>query len=257
MGEDYLADSPPLFKFMKKTRVFVLVNVLNNVSSYVYDNHIGFFLHTARTLPDIEFRFWTPPRMSIDNARNQAALYAMNTDCDYLMFIDDDVLIPENTLVELLKADKDIIAGLVMIRGFPFNVMAFKWEKDDQGNPKNLGYFNDLPKERGIVECDAVGFSCCLIKMDIIKALEPPYFVTGKSNTEDVYFCLKVKDILDPQPGIFMHTGVECGHLLNPLPIVYSGKQKFYDFYAPVYEKEPEFKRDQAYIDACVAGVTK
>lgn len=238
-----------------KTRIFVLVNVLNNVSSYVYDNHIGFFLYTLRALPNVEFRFWTPPRMSIDNARNQAAIYAMQTECDYLMFIDDDVLIPEDTLVKLLQADKDIIAGLVMIRGFPFNVMAFKWEENN--GKSHLGYYNDLPQERGIVECDAVGFSCCLIKTDIIKALEPPYFVTSRTNTEDVYFCLKVKDMLDPKPGIYMHTDVECGHILNPLPITFSNKKKMYDFYAPSFEKEPEFKRDQAYIDACEAGVSK
>lgn len=238
-----------------KTRVFVLVNVLQSVSSYVYDNHIGFFLHTARTDPEIEFRFWTPPRMSIDHARNQAALYAMQTESDHLMFIDDDVLIPVDALIKLLKADKDIIAGLVMIRGFPFNVMAFKWEKNEKGEPY-LGYFNDLPKDQEVVPCDAVGFSCCLIKTDILKAMEPPYFVTGRTNTEDVYFCLKTEQ-LDPKPGIFLHTGVECGHLLNPLPIVYSSKQKFHDFYAPDYKENPPEGRAEQYIKECTESVSK
>lgn len=241
---------------MKKTRVFILVNVLNHVGSEVYSNHIEFFVHTAKKYPEIEFMFWTPPRMSIDNARNQAAVYALQTESEYLMFIDDDVLIPPDALVKLIEADKDIIAGLVMIRGFPFNVMAFKWAKNKE-DKDYLEYYNDLPKDQEIVECDAVGFSCCLIKTDVLQILDPPYFVTSRTNTEDVYFCLKIKDMLDPKPGIFMHTGIKCGHMLNGVPITFSNKQKLYDFYAPDNVKEPEFKRDQAYIDNCVEGILK
>ena len=44
--------------------------------------------------------------------------------------------------------------------------------------------------------------------------------MTGPLNTEDVYFCLKTRE-LNPQPEIFLHTGIKCGHLLNPEPIEY------------------------------------
>lgn len=237
-------------------RVFVLVNALQGVNSFVYNNHIEFFVYSAKNIPNLEFRFWVPHRMSIDHARNQAAIYAKQTECDYLMFIDDDVMIPRDTLVKLLAADKDIVAGLVIIRGYPFNVMAFKWNGE-----KSLGYYNDLPKEPDgsltkLIECDAVGFSCCLIKIDVLKAIEPPYFLTMKYQTEDVYFCLKVSE-LEPKPSIYMDTTVKCGHFLNAETIEYDTRQKFKDFYSFAYEEIPDKGRDEQYIKDCLAAAVK
>jgi glycosyltransferase involved in cell wall biosynthesis len=131
-------------------RVFVLVNTLQSVNSNVYANHCHFFTYSAKNIPGIKFEFWTPERMAIDTARNTAAQMAMEMNCDYLMFIDDDVMVPPDTLEKLLLADKDIIAGLVIIRGYPFNNMAFKYKENtikDGKEVRNLDFFNDLEKE--------------------------------------------------------------------------------------------------------------
>lgn len=281
-------------------RIMVLVNTLQSVSSFVYANHVDFFVWTAKNRPDIEFRFYTPHRMSIDNARNTAADLAMKMQCDYLMFIDDDVMIPKNTLDLLLKADKDIAAGLVIIRGMPFNVMAFRWmdrvapteevtnQKDvnKKGDEtRNLTFYNDLPFCEGItcaaearhsryhlecpecqncilqevVDVDAIGFSCALIKTDVLHQLTTPYFVTGRHHTEDVYFCMKVQTELEPKPSIVMHTGVQCGHLLNPEPIEWQVRKRLHDFYAPEVEAEKAasqgFNRNMGYIEKCLANL--
>ena len=92
-------------------KVFVLVNTLQSVNANVYSNHCHFFTYSAKNIPGIKFEFWTPERMAIDTARNTAAQMALSRECDYLMFIDDDVMIPPDTLEKLLKADKDVIAG--------------------------------------------------------------------------------------------------------------------------------------------------
>ena len=87
-------------------RTLVLVNVLNSVNSYIYTNHIEFWSKTKELYPkshNNEFFLFTPPRMSVDMARNTAAKQAMMLECDYLMFIDDDVLIPPTTFDSLLK----------------------------------------------------------------------------------------------------------------------------------------------------------
>lgn len=240
--------------------------------------------------------------MSIDNARNTAADLAMKAQCDYLMFIDDDVMIPKNTLDLLLKADKDIIAGLVIIRGMPFNVMAFRWmdlgvpqeDRPKEDEKRSLTFYNDLPlrtpcesgHERFHIECenclkiglhpdglqavvdvDAIGFSCALIKTDVLHQLTTPYFITGRHHTEDVYFCMKVKTELvgteennNQAPTIAMHTGVQCGHLLNPEPIEWSVRKRLTDFYAPEVAKEKEasaenFHRNMGYIEKCLANL--
>lgn len=254
-------------------RIFVLVNTLQGVSSFVYANHIEFFSYCKQHLPEYDLKFFTPHRSSIDNARNWAAKQALDMECDRLLFIDDDVQIHPNTLQLLIEADKDICAGLVIIRGFPFNVMGFRWADNDNGQETHLTYYNDIPLEskcseghdkfvlhckgclevplQKLVKCDAVGFSCCLIKTDVLRALPEPYFVTGKYNTEDVYFCLKTMQ-LEPRPEIYMHTHVQPGHILNPECIEWRTREKFHKFYEGTVV---DLARDKNYIDKCLAAL--
>lgn len=282
-------------KKVKPVRVFILVNTLHSINANVYANHVHMIGHAAKHIPGLEFRFWAPHRMSIDNARNSAAKYAMELDCDYILFLDDDVQIPPESLKMLIEADKDIIAGLVMIRGYPFHVMAFQWgDKKDEDTGKNvraLNYFDKLAQERLIDKrywipeaklkvrrpglhkrkwsklpmrltplqpCAALGFSLCLIKTDVLKAMEEPYFLTSRSHTEDVYFCMKATENLRPKPSIFIHTGVQCGHMLNAEPIEYSSMPLFKAFYGMMYGKEevPQ-SRNEDYIASCLAEIAK
>lgn len=239
----------------KKIKVLLLVNTLTSVNSFIYHNHIAFFGWTTKNHPEIEFQFFTPHRMSIDAARNTAAEYALQLEMDYLMFIDDDVMIPRNSLKKLIDNDKDICAGFVIIRGMPFNVMAFKFGKRTKQH-KNMGFYNDLPKNpdgklRELVRCDAVGFSLALIKTDLLKKLSKPYFITGTANTEDVYFCLKAKHETNNKTSIFMDTSLECGHLLNPEPVGWSNRLKlkaFYESLEPQESKTKEKGRSKLYF---------
>jgi len=275
---------------VKPFKVFILVNTLHSVTASVYANHLHMIGWSAKHIPGLEFEFWAPPRMSIDNARNTAAQYALERECDYLFFLDDDVQVPPFALKALLEADKDVVAGLIMIRGYPFNVMAFKFEnkKVNGENKRNLGYFNNLAQERLVKNdwiaeadlakkrpkltkrqwsklpmrlvplqaCDAVGFSCCLIKVDVLKPLETPYFLTGKYHTEDVYFCMKITENLRPKPSIYLHTGVQGGHMLNPEPIEYGSKPLMKAFYGMMYGKEETpFSRNEDYIEQCLAEI--
>lgn len=258
------------------TKVLVLVNTLSSVQSFVYANHIEFFTKAVKAHPEIDFKLFTPHRMSIDRARNQAAEMALRWECSHILFLDDDVMVPSNAFDMLYAADKDIICGLVVIRGMPFDIMAFKFMDEAKSA---LAYYNKLPlvapctkghthfevacvecfecQLEPVVECDAVGFSLCLIKTDVLAMLTPPYFVTGPNHTEDVYFCLKAKDELDPPPGIFMHTGVRCGHLLNPEPIEFATRKKMFEFYLDEWKAgQAHPSRDASHIQRCLASLT-
>jgi len=214
--------------------------------------------------PDAEFFLYTPERMSIDRARNTAAKYAMNLGCDYLLFLDDDVLVHPSGFKKALEADMDIVAGLVIIRGYPFHVMAFKDtdKKDDAGKiTKGLDYFDDLPLDEDgelisqVLPCGAVGFSFCLIKVSALLKLEPPYFVTGTFNTEDIYFCekYKVKQLQDgKEASIGLHTGIRCGHILSGEAVEWQTIQKFKDFYKPVVDSNRINSRNLEYVQKAV-----
>jgi len=223
-------------------KTLIGVNCLENINSQVYASHIAFFISLKRSFPDDEFLFFTPYRMSIDNMRNMAAKLALDNGCDYLMFIDDDVLVQPNTYESLRKADKDIIMALTYVRGYPYYPMFFREERtftDENGKIKKEIVFYDNYQEHvdseGIVECEAVGFSCALIKMELVKQLNPPYFVTGAGHTEDVYFCLKCKYTFD-EVSIAVDTKVPTSHLLMPSAVTASNVEELRKIEAPTTE---------------------
>lgn len=200
-------------------KVLIGVNVLTQIESGPYGNHCKFWYQIGKKFPDYQFISMTPPRMSIDRMRNECARLALYNECNYLMFLDDDVIIPDFCFENLIKHFEApgcrLVAGLVHIRSYPFKPMIFKKYRNEK-NQVILRTFDEyesfVDKESGLVRCDAVGFSCCIIDCRILKNLRPPYFVTGTYNTEDVYFCCKIQDNL-PEVDILCDTNIKCGHL--------------------------------------------
>jgi hypothetical protein len=195
----------------KRTRIVVGINSLVSTTQPAYSNHIQLFFRFGRNYPNTDFILDNPTRMSIDRMRNQAAEVALQAEADYLMFIDDDVLVPFDCLTKLLALDADIASADVIIRSYPFDHMLFYWSgKHKEG----LTAFKKLPEPRGPLDIGACGFSLCLIKVGLLKRILPPYFVTGPhSNTEDIYFCCKAKKIY-PEVTVRADTSIICSHIL-------------------------------------------
>jgi len=93
--------------------------------------------------------------------RNWIATKAVNSNCDYLFFIDDDQIVPKDTLDKLLAHKKDIIGG----------VYKTKYEVQD-----DVVEYLDDKRPKGLFECGAVGTGCMLIKCDVFKKLPQPWF---------------------------------------------------------------------------------
>jgi len=212
-----------------KINTLIGINNLSQVDQLAYSNHMQFFYRlgvykgsedskkklTPEGGKEVNFALCNPRRMSIDRMRNEAAKVALEGDFDYLMFIDDDVLLPIDAWHRLVEADKDIICGVTHIRGYPYHPMIFNFT--DPAYKKNSfvdDYEEKADKESGLLKVDAVGFSCCLIKVDLLKKVIPPFFVTGTHQTEDVFFCKRAAEQV-ADVSIFAHTWVKTGHLLG------------------------------------------
>lgn len=233
----------------KPLKVFICTNLLTVVDPAAYVTHCNFWYRLGRTYPKAIFYAMTPPRMSIDQARNWAGKMALDLECDYLMFLDDDMLIHPDTLKYLIDADQDIVMAHTYIRGYPFNVMSFK--SDGKGGLKNFNDYKRHVDEKGIVPCDAVGFAVCLIKCSLLKQMETPYFVTGTGHTEDIYFCLKARDEIGPEVTIGVDTRVPTGHLLHKENVSVENVKQLKRHYAPRFKagKSPA-DRGQSYYEA-------
>lgn len=196
------------------------------------------FYDMGRRHPEYDFRQLFASRMSIDRFRNWAAETAIAYNCKYLMFIDDDMKITPDVFTRLLEGCEresySILAAFNYIRGYPFKIMAFKY--DLMAGHKRLRNLvqSDLPNPTGsVVPCDAIGTAVCLIDVNIIKRTPKPYFLTGPHGTEDIYFCLNAKHYV-PELKIGMHTGAETGHLIDPEVISHGTRaalMKYYESY--------------------------
>lgn len=193
------------------SKTLIATNILDSVNSEVYGSHCQTWFRLGRNTSD-EFILFHPHRMTIDAARNSAAQIAMRNSCDYIWFIDSDMILSAGTYESLKSRDAEVAMAQTYIRSHPFREMFFKMD----GN--NLRHYDDWwkdEKDDGTVECDAVGFACALIKVAPLYKINPPYFITGTLHTEDVYYCLKLKDKF-PGARIVMDTKVPTGHQLNP-----------------------------------------
>ena len=144
-------------------------------------------------------------------ARNLLAEKAKGV-ADYIFFIDDDVLPPMNTITKLLTHDKDIVCGLYFSRQEPHFPQIFLKNKE---NADRYDCVEDYKKD-SLLEIDACGAGCMLIKAEVFKKLKLPYFQyipKGENNPrkgEDFYFCEKAKE---EGYNIFCDTSIICKHI--------------------------------------------
>lgn len=246
------------FPYEKKLKIMVGVNTLTSVQRAAYSNHCQFWFRLGRNYPNIQFAMNHPYRQSIDRMRNQTAEIALQNEMDYVLFLDDDVLVSpiQESLAMLIEADADIAAGWTIIRGYPFENMFFK--DDGKGGLIKPDTKDLVIEENGLIKCDAIGFSFCLIKCSLLKKIPPPFFVTGTTFTEDVFFCRKARELF-PDTSIVVHSGIKTGHLMDAEPVHPLNSlqlRKFYDeTYPELVAKEPEpmTKREDDYVESILA----
>jgi len=113
----------------------------------------------------------------------------------HMLWLDSDMRFPPDTLERLLKHDKDMVCASYTERTNPFLPVAFP----DIEDTTVRGF--TLPDTTGLAPIDACGFGCSLIKTEVFKNIERPYFVVGWTPHggghhvgEDLYFYIKAKN---------------------------------------------------------------
>ena len=116
---------------------------------------------------------------SIPHNRNK--IVEEGIEADYILFIDSDMVFPEDLLERLLAHDKDIVGVDSSYKELPLQTTV---KHNLEAMPKTL------------FQCRAVGGGILLVKTSVFKnRLRKPYFVMEHdrngliSKGEDVYFC--------------------------------------------------------------------
>lgn len=141
---------------------------------------------------------------------------------DYLLWLDDDIVLPENFLSTLLSRNLPIVSGLYVMRRPPYLPVAYY--SATEGSLEGKFWNLDAYPPDSLVEVDAVGHGCTLIRREVYDNIPLPYYAwrplnwqpgdteRADQNTlgEDMYFFSKCR-----QAGyrVTLDTSVKCGHV--------------------------------------------
>lgn len=233
---------------MSKTNLYLGINALSTIDSSVAIGWLDLGFQLGKLHNEYNLFRHLNPRTSIDRMRNECARNAIAFDCKYLWFVDDDMILSDNTLPSLVDADADIVMARTYIRGYPFKNMSFKRENDrivDGELRYDLTNHTDEELEgKDTVVCGAVGFACALIKVDLLRRMEPPYFITTTNSTEDIYFCLRA--VQEQNAIIKVDCRVPTGHKLNSEFVNPRNVQELREYYKHFHpETKPEGRDDR------------
>lgn len=113
-------------------------------------------------------------RLPIHMARQLAAEKAVAGDYDFLFMVDDDMVFAGDTLVKLLKHFDDpavqVVNCLAYGRKPPYYACIFKQAKNGFGYDNLEGH-----EDRGLIEVDGTGLSCCIIRTSVFRKLDKHY----------------------------------------------------------------------------------
>lgn len=136
--------------------------------------------------------------VDIGSKKQYIAEYAVEQGAEWVLFLDDDVIFPPNTLIQLLHRNKDIVGGVYWSKSHPPRPLIFKGHMRGTYLNWHAGDF---------IKVDAMGMGLTLIKTKVFKAMEKPWFTLNYTyqeiedktkrdfgTTEDLYFYKKAKD---------------------------------------------------------------
>lgn len=158
----------------------------------------------------------------IDKGRNQLVeRWLDETHADYLLMVDDDMVLPIDTAARLMRHRKDIIGGLcfsVSLTG-TMRPSIFQMVERDDGKPALDVMFN-YPTDQ-VIQADGVGGACMMISRKCAREVKKamgnhpmPWFAHGLHNGveigEDASFCLRAAKV---GFSTWVDTGLEIPHI--------------------------------------------
>lgn len=125
-----------------------------------------------------------------------AGQQAIQTGCDYLWLVDNDMSIPTDALPRLLDQDKDLIGADYSYRRFPLQSTVKMLNAAREIIVADRSTFPAHP-----FVCHAIGSGCKLVKVSALKRIPQPWFALAwgqdgdLSKTDDVWFCEQAKSV--------------------------------------------------------------
>ena len=103
----------------------------------------------------------------ITKQRNDLVEHAKNMEADYIFFVDTDLVMPPDTLIRLLKHDKDVVGATYNKRVPPYETL---------GKLKGDKPTDDQLRKGGLWPAELLPGGCVLVKMSVYERLTWPFY---------------------------------------------------------------------------------
>lgn len=160
----------------------------------------------------------------VATARNNIVQKALDMGVDYVLMVDNDVVLPSDALRNLLEDPKEVCLGYYAHRDRR-NIYSGKSCicKMGEYNYTMLHTADELKalRDKGVYkfQIHGGGMGCALIRTDVFHRIHYPWYDWINYNdanrgmlSEDLYFCEQCKNA---RIKIFTDTRVSCGHMLR------------------------------------------
>lgn len=137
--------------------------------------------------------------------RNLLLINFLQSDCRYLFSVDSDILIPAQTLTQLIGDEQDIVSALVC-NGYEVNDIGLYNILNYRGG--SWEYVRDFPRDR-IFKVDCTG-AVYLIRRNVIEEHGVRYIAAY--GAEDIGFCVQANA---RGLQIWCDGRIECHHVMN------------------------------------------
>lgn len=165
-------------------------------------------------------------------ARNRIAQKSLDMSADYVLMVDNDVVLPNDALRNLLDHPKKVCLGFYPHRGNdnlysgrtcvcrltdPNGKAYFNYPLESEYTAEELKVFRDQNIHK--VQIHGGGMGCAFINTEVFRRIKYPWYdwINYKDDhrgmlSEDLYFCVQCR-----KNGILIYTDtrVSCGHLLR------------------------------------------
>lgn len=169
-------------------------------------------------------------------ARNRIARIALDRGVDFVLMVDNDVVLPKDALQNLLDDRKDVTLGIYAHRDVDniYRGRTCVCKIYDENGNKHFNYpieseYSEQEirtlRENGQykVQIHGGGMGCALIMTEVFRKTKYPWYdwanyKDGRMLSEDLYFCENCRKKNIP---IYTDTRVVCGHMLRHVQTVH------------------------------------
>ena len=207
---------------MSLPRIVIGVPCYRDVAPEILEDWMRFAYHCGRRMPQYDFCLAIKTKSEQFRARNAIVEAAQQANADWLLMLDDDMVINYNVtngpsgaydfLDKLIKHDKDICGVKYYQRGGACHPVLMM-----QSGPKGYQFLRDDEITNGLQKVDVAGGGCLLIKMRVFDRIKQPYFAPEHEFGTDIQLGRQAREA---GFDVWADTSIELGHLKNERAIV-------------------------------------